>query len=64
MKLYQVTTKCYDSGRIVCGITGIVDTEGFKPASTYKELSQYDLYVDYFWTEREAKEFVKAAKIA
>lgn len=64
MKAYQVTTKCYDNGRIVCGIAGIVDTPGFKPASTYRELPLYDLYIDYFWDKKEAEDFVESAKTA
>lgn len=64
MKFYQTITRVFDSGRVVCSLTGVVDTDGFRPGSTYKELPAYDLYVDYFDTLREAEEFVESAKFA
>lgn len=64
MKFYQTVTKCFDNGKIVCTFAGTVETPGFRPGNTYRELPRYDLYVDYFPTWEEAKDFIKSAKTA
>lgn len=59
-KYWQVTTKFYDSGKVISNITATV-VKDKKPADTSNELANCDAYQDYFASEAEANEWVKEA---
>ena len=57
---YSVVTKVYDNGRVECNLDGCKSFEE-RPENTCVGLAGYDLYMDFFETEKEAKEFVQEA---
>lgn len=54
--MYKVTTIFYDNGKVKARFTNDSDVVG--------EHENYDLYIDEFETEKEAKEFIKESKLA
>lgn len=57
---YCVTTKFYDNGDVMAGMTDIREAE-VKPESEFKELPTCDVYKDWFRTRKEAEQFIKEA---
>lgn len=60
---YCVTTSFDDRGRVTAGITDTRKAEKC-PESTSTSTSRKDIYNDWFGTEKEAREYVKQARLA
>jgi hypothetical protein len=60
---YSVTSSCDDRGNVRASITGNVEANE-RPMNTYKETRRKDIYVDWFDTIEEARDFVKESKTA
>ena len=60
---YVVCTSFFDDGRVV---SNVVDTVAAyeKPKPDFKSTRRCDIYVDYFETAEEAREFVAASRCA
>lgn len=57
-KFYEVTSSFYDSGRASAAITNIIEADE-KPKDLTKNLKKCDVYIDYFDSEEEAKQYIK-----
>ena len=55
---YKVETKVYDNGYTSIEYKGVVLSE-ISLNDTCVEGSRYDLYLDYFGTEKEARDFIR-----
>lgn len=60
---YVVCTSFYDSGRVISNIVNTV-TASEKPEQGFKSTRRCDIYVDYFETVEEAREYVAASRCA
>lgn len=60
---YVVRTSFYDSGRVISNIVDTV-TASEKPEQGFKSTRRCDIYVDYFETVEEAREYVAASRCA
>jgi hypothetical protein len=62
-KWWCVVTSCDNRGRVVANI---VDTKEAvtQPESKYRETARKDVYIDWYGSEKEAKEAVENAKKA
>lgn len=63
MKFWQVTTKCYDTGKVTAEITDKVEAEHI-PEGTVRTTGLCDIYTDWFDSYSEARAFVREAKEA
>ena len=60
MKIYHaVTQKFYDNGRVFAGIHTVPLKQ--KPEAVNKNTNSYDMYIDYFDTQKEAESWKKQA---
>lgn len=59
-KFWCVTTAFHDDGKVVSAITDVCEA-AVKPENVCKETKTKDIYLDWFDTEKEAKERVKEA---
>ena len=60
---FCVTTSFYDDGKVTSAITDTKTCE-IKPKNECHETRKCDIYIDWFDTLKEAKQFVKDAKNA
>lgn len=60
---YVVCTSFFDDGRVVSNIVDAV-TASEKPEQGFKSTRRCDIYVDYFETAEEARDFVTASRCA
>lgn len=60
---YVVCTSFYDTVKVVSNIVDTV-TASEKPEQGFKSTRRCDIYVDYFETAEEAREFVAASRCA
>lgn len=62
-KFYVVCTSFFDDGRVVSNIVDTV-TASEKPEQGFKSTRRCDIYVDYFESAEEAREFVATSRCA
>ena len=62
-KFWCVTTRVYDSGRVVAAITREIEADSI-PLDTFKSTSRYDIWNDWFDTREAAERRVDEAKKA
>lgn len=64
MKKYYVTvTSVFNNGRVSCNLVDCVEAEE-KPESGFKSTRRCDIYVDYFESLDEAKQFIEESRCA
>lgn len=62
-KWYCVTSSFDDRGRVNANITNVIEAEE-KPESIFRSTRRKDIYIDWFGSEEEAKEFIEQSKKA
>lgn len=62
-KFWCVTTKIYDSGRVIAAITKEIEADSI-PLDTFKSTSRYDIWNDWFDSREAAEKRVEEAKKA
>ena len=62
-KWYCVTTTFDDRGKVTANITD-TNVSAERPANTFRETPQKDIYNDWFSTEKEAIKYCEEAKFA
>ena len=62
-KFYVVCTSFFNDGRVVSNIVDTI-TSSEKPEQGFKSTRRCDIYVDYFESAEEAREFVAASRCA
>lgn len=58
-KFYEVTSSFYDSGRASAAIINVIEADE-KPQDITESLRKCDVYIDYFDSEEEAKQYIKS----
>lgn len=60
---YGVCSSYYDNGKVIANLVDTVKAEE-KPQDTYREAKRCDVYVNWFETYEEAREFINECKVA